>query len=132
MRSIMSSPTRRSVSVCCARSRATAAMARARARRSETSGSTDGLRAPTGINAGPVVDHARLSCRNQPTQVWPIGRGCAAAERQSCRADGKARTIRSRSIQTMAMQSTSTSKGPCQADTQMKLRAGGSEGKYRE
>jgi len=29
------------------------------------------------------------------------------------------------------MQSISTSNGPCQADTQTKLRAGGSEGKYR-
>jgi tripartite-type tricarboxylate transporter receptor subunit TctC len=31
----------------------------------------------------------------------------------------------------MAMQSISTSNGPCQAETQMKLRAGGSDGKYR-
>ena len=33
--------------------------------------------------------------------------------------------------QIAATQSISTSKGPCQAETQMKLRAGGSEGKYR-
>ena len=31
----------------------------------------------------------------------------------------------------MAMRSISTSNGPCQAETQMKLRAGGSDGKYR-
>jgi tripartite-type tricarboxylate transporter receptor subunit TctC len=31
----------------------------------------------------------------------------------------------------IAMQSISTSNGPCQAETQMKLRAGGSDGKYR-
>src|SRR5262249_6727484 len=54
MRSIMSSPTRRSASVCCARSRASAAMARARVRRSDTAGlATDDLAAPTDITMEP-------------------------------------------------------------------------------
>src|SRR5262245_22508897 len=39
--------------------------------------------------------------------------------------------MRTRPIQIVATQSISTSNGPCQAETQMKLRAGGSDGKYR-
>src|SRR5919201_3093410 len=73
MRAIMSSPTRRSASVCCARSRASSAMARARTKRSATSGSaTDDLSASTDITIGPVEWRTtRLSCREQPRQVRP-------------------------------------------------------------
>jgi hypothetical protein len=48
-------------------------------------------------------------------------------------AAGRTQSLRigSRPIQTAATQSISTSNGPCQADTQMKLRVGGLEGKYR-
>jgi hypothetical protein len=40
-------------------------------------------------------------------------------------------TLDSQTDQSAATQSISTSNGPCQAETQMKLRAGGSDGKYR-
>src|SRR5262249_48099399 len=62
MRSIMSSPIRRSVSVCCARSRANSAIARAPARSSAISGlAADDLRAPTDIALeAPTREHARL------------------------------------------------------------------------
>src|SRR6516164_7828082 len=72
MRSIMSSPTRRSASVCCARSRASSAMARARVRRSDTLGlAAEGLAAATDITMGARLEANRLSCRDQPMQVWP-------------------------------------------------------------
>src|SRR5215471_14563305 len=72
MRSIMSSLTRRSASVCCTRSRASSAIARARASRSGISGlAIEDLTVPTGIAlAARVEDDVRLSCRDQPMQAW--------------------------------------------------------------
>jgi hypothetical protein len=63
-------------------------------------------------------------------QVWPPQ---AAARRQpkAWLRPKQSLRIGLRPIQIVATQSISTSNGPCQADTQMKLRAGGSDGKYR-
>jgi hypothetical protein len=64
-------------------------------------------------------------------QVWP-GQATAPRPANAWRpAERKALRIGPPPIQIVATQSISTSNGPCQADTQMKLRAGGSEGKYR-
>src|SRR6478735_5606449 len=70
MRAIMSSPTRRSVSVCCARSRASSAMVRARARRSGTSGVASVDRAATTDIAAIVARMERP--RNRGRCALPI------------------------------------------------------------
>src|SRR5262249_57419046 len=54
----------------------------------------------------------------------PPAKGMAVGSRQSSR-------IGLRPVQIVATQSISTSNGPCQADTQTKLRAGGARGKNR-
>src|SRR5262249_25224829 len=54
----------------------------------------------------------------------PPAKGMATGSRQSSR-------IGLHPVQIVATQSISTSNGPCQADTQTKLRAGGSDGKNR-
>ena len=84
MRAIMSSPTRRATSVCCARSRASSAIARARARRSGTSGLATGDRAAT-TDIGAMV--ARMerprnpgrcrASRSAPSPLQVAGGGAA-------------------------------------------------------
>jgi len=86
----------------------------------------------TSFSAAPEDRNRRRHIKKWPHCCPPILPSCASgplgkAKRLSI--EGQCRDHGTVGGQTVAMQSISTSNGPCQAETQMKLRAGGSDGK---
>src|SRR5262249_46967914 len=112
--------------------RGRAGMPRARGGRSDTAGvAADDLAAPTDITIKPGWKSASgEAAAISRCKGAPVGPQRAAGKRHGCRLRQSLR-IGLRPTQIVATQSISTSNGPCQADTQTKLRAGGAGGKKR-